>query len=385
MKGIHVLSAALVFAALCAVAGCAGTPAVSGLMSLDEAMAGAAAVVEGKVEGGAEIVVSKIDSQLPALSDFLNAELSDRFGVNGKLTVLARGKAAESVNVEQNYQMSGLVSDESAVGIGHDLGAKVVITGTFEFFGNFSQLRIRAIDVLTKKLVATYPARISNNDAVLASITSPLAAAKPAAIQENALEYFNRGKDFYAAGNYDEAIAELDKALAINANLSEAFLYRCNAYYWKGDNDRAIADYTAALKINPNYTDALNNRGNAYYNKRDYDRAIADYTAALKINPNYTDALYNRGNVYRTQDDYNKAIADYTAALKIDPNYANALHNRGVTYYEKGDYDKAIVDFTARLKINPNDSVVEFLLEIIREEQEPEHSSEWWDEPYDFQ
>jgi hypothetical protein len=75
-------------------AGCAGAPskAPGNLLSLDEAIAGAAAAVEAKVEGSTEIALAKFDSPLEELSGFLNDELSGRFSMNGKFTVLARAK-----------------------------------------------------------------------------------------------------------------------------------------------------------------------------------------------------------------------------------------------------------------------------------------------------
>jgi hypothetical protein len=93
--------------------------------------------------------------------------------------------------------MSGLVSDESAVGIGHYLGAKIVVTGAFDRFANFSQFRIRAIDVESARILAMYSARIDNRDAILADVTQPLANTPSVAITENALARLNRGKDFF--------------------------------------------------------------------------------------------------------------------------------------------------------------------------------------------
>jgi tetratricopeptide (TPR) repeat protein len=343
--------------ALCAVAlltACAGSPSVpENLLSLDAAMAGAASAVEAKVPGGAEIALAKFDAPLEALADFLNDELSDRFNAGGALKVLARGKALQSADQEHDFQMSGLVSDESAVGIGHYLGAKVVVTGTFDRFAAFSQFRIRAVDVETGALLAMYSARIDNRDAVLAAVAAPLADRPAAAVTEKALDHLNRGKDLYAEGKLDEAVAEFDKALAINGELSEAFLYRGIAYGTKGDHDRAMADFSQALRINPDYASAYYNRGVAYYHKGDLDKAISDYTQALRINPDSAKAYNNRGVAYADKGDYDRAIADYAQALRITPNDAEAYNNRGIAYGNKGDMDKAIVDFTQAIRINP--------------------------------
>jgi tetratricopeptide (TPR) repeat protein len=233
--------------------------------------------------------------------------------------VLTRGQTLEAVNAEHNFQMSGMVDDASAVGIGQYLGAKAVITGTFDRFANFSQFRIRVIDVGSSALLARYSARIRNNDPVLADVTQPLQKAKAPAIREDALAALNRGKDYFAEGKYDQAIQEFDKVLAANKELGEAYFFRGVAYYYKKDYDRAIADYNEALRIDPNYAFALNNRGYAYRQKGDYDRAIADLNEALRINPNFASALHNRGFVYNEKGDHDRAIADFAATSRLDP------------------------------------------------------------------
>ncbi|MDR1837380.1 MAG: tetratricopeptide repeat protein [Treponema sp.] len=72
-------------------------------------------------------------------------------------------------------------------------------------------------------------------------------------ISEDSIDHLNRGKYLYAAGRFDEAIAELTQAIRLDPNLAEAYYNRGNAYHLKGDYDRAIADYEAALRIDPNH------------------------------------------------------------------------------------------------------------------------------------
>ncbi|MGH6907325.1 MAG: tetratricopeptide repeat protein [Aestuariivirga sp.] len=79
--------------------------------------------------------------------------------------------------------------------------------------------------------------------------------------------------------------AIIDAGTDTAGNLGVAYNNRGNAYSNKNEYDLAIADYDKAIALNPEYAEAYNNRGNAYYRKGKYDRAIADYDKAIALNP----------------------------------------------------------------------------------------------------
>jgi tetratricopeptide (TPR) repeat protein len=91
----------------------------------------------------------------------------------------------------------------------------------------------------------------------------------------------------------------------------------------KGDLDAAIADYDRAIALNAQDMFAYNNRGNAWRDKGDLTRALADYTAALRIDPDYAAAYTNRGRVHELRRDAALARTDYTAALAAPTKYGN--------------------------------------------------------------
>jgi len=125
----------------------------------------------------------------------------------------------------------------------------------------------------------------------------------------------------------DEAIAACTRAIEASArNKSLAMLYFNRGIEWnaKKNFDNAISDYSEAIKINPEYREAFNNRGNAYRNKRDYDLAIADYDSAIRIMPKRGLYHRNRGNVLMDKRDYDRAHASFSEAVRLDANDADA-------------------------------------------------------------
>jgi tetratricopeptide (TPR) repeat protein len=188
--------------------------------------------------------------------------------VDGDLEVADRRNLAY-VYKELGFQMSGDVSDETAVSIGKFLGASHVIAGQLINAGSSYRYRVSGINVETA--VQESSTRLSvRGGRALKNLIAAVGKAPAAASTAN---YGETG-----GGPPRTAGAFFDRAL-----LSQS----------RGEYDNAIADYTEALRLNPNYAAAYNNRGSAYDDKGMPDRAIEDYTAALRINPNHANARNN--------------------------------------------------------------------------------------------
>ncbi len=156
-------------------------------------------------------------------------------------------------------------------------------------------------------------------------------ANKALALEPSALGYFNRAYAKHFLKDYQGAINDLNKAIEIDPQYSDAYTNRGAAKDELEDYQGAIGDFTKAIEIEPQDAFAYYNRGNAKYELGDYQAAIADYNQAIEINPHYAGAYFNRGIAKRNLKDYQGAIADYTRAIEIDPKHANAYSNRGFT------------------------------------------------------
>ena len=165
--------------------------------------------------------------------------------------------------------------------------------------------------------------------------------------------YVNRGNAYRRQQKYDKAIADYNRALALEPNHRWAYVNRGLVHYERQEYDKAIADYNRALTLEPNYRWAYVNRGLVHYERQEYDQAIADYNRALVLEPNYQWAYVNRGNAYRRQQEYDKAIADYNRALTLEPHKWTYI-NRGILYHERQEYNKAIADYNRALNISPD-------------------------------
>ena len=90
---------------------------------------------------------------------FIFEELTSLF-VSSRNYIVVDRQTLETIRQEQQFQMSGEVSDESALSIGNFLGADVIITGSISGSGDQRRLRLRALDVKTTRILAMPSERI---------------------------------------------------------------------------------------------------------------------------------------------------------------------------------------------------------------------------------
>ena len=101
-----------------------------------------------------------------------------------------------------------------------------------------------------------------------------------------AVAYNNRGIAYNGKRNYDLAIADYTKVMALAPDNADAFINRAWAYHLKGDDAEALPDANKAVDLAPRNAGIVETRAEIYEKLGQSDRAIADYRAALQLDPN---------------------------------------------------------------------------------------------------
>ncbi len=121
-----------------------------------------------------------------------------------------------------------------------------------------------------------------------------------------------------------------------------------------GQYDKAIADFDKGIALSPDYGRLYLNRGLSYYRMKDYDKAFADYSMAIKLDTTEPQSYINRGTMYTDlYGKYDLGIADFHKALRLEPDNEDISANMGVAFYKKGVYDSAIYYYTKSITIYP--------------------------------
>ena len=155
-------------------------------------------------------------------------------------------------------------------------------------------------------------------------------------------------------GESDRAMADLDRAIMLDANSARAYRARGELLRHSGGNlDRAVLDFNEAIRLNPGDAVAFGQRGNVFNNLRQYDRAIDDYNEAVRLDPNFAQAFSDRGAAYYFKGDITAAIQDYDQAIRLDPNRPKTFTNRGAAYKKIGRNDRALQDESEAIRLDP--------------------------------
>ncbi len=144
------------------------------------------------------------------------------------------------------------------------------------------------------------------------------------------VSYVRAAHEFKRAGDYDNAMASLRKALEINPRNPQA----CFDVAWllekSGDVDQAITYYRKSIESDPAGADAYNNLGVLLNKRKDYKEGIASLIKTLELQPNNPQANYNLALANFELKRIDPAIRYAKEAVRLKPDYVEAQTILGV-------------------------------------------------------
>lgn len=177
--------------------------------------------------------------------------------------------------------------------------------------------------------------------------------SKAIGIRPHASMYFNLGNALQAQGKLDEAVANYQKALALNLDFAEVHYNLGLALQTRGNLDAAIASYHKALLLNPGYVKAHYNLAIVHQAQGNLDAATESYRKTISMNPGFAEAHYNLGVVLQTQGRIEDAVTSYQTAISLNSGYAKAHYNLGLALQEKSELEAAIASYRRAIQSRP--------------------------------
>lgn len=160
---------------------------------------------------------------------------------------------------------------------------------------------------------------------------------------------------YYNLEQYDLALREFERAVALDPIYPNTFTNRGCIYHVLGQHEEALRDYALAIRLGHRMINAKvrNNRGLLYVVIGQVGRGLRDLKEAIELEPDYANAHVNLGLAYTVLHDFEPALVCYAQALQLNDKHVLAYHNRGYVYQQLGDSEAALTDYDAALTHAP--------------------------------
>jgi tetratricopeptide (TPR) repeat protein len=170
----------------------------------------------------------------------------------------------------------------------------------------------------------------------------------------------------------DRAIADFDRALALDASSPWALLGLGDAYTWRKKPDEAAATYERVLQVDPLFDVAQQrlialrlSTAKKQMATRQWRQALATLDALLPTNDlrgwmfHKREGYLLRGQVYAHMDKPQQAVDDLTTAVRMDPTNRQALLLRAKLYLRLQQGRSAKDDFERACSLGSEDACAE--------------------------
>lgn len=156
--------------------------------------------------------------------------------------------------------------------------------------------------------------------------------------------------------SYDEQISACTKIIKSGKvkppHHGDYYATRGSAYFAKGEVDKALADLNTAIGIR-NAAEFRFERALIHMSRKNFDAAKADLTEVTKQKPAFAPAYFMRGLIAYASADYQEALAHFESAIQHRPTYFQAFYARGVTKKKLGDEAGSKKDVAQAIGMSP--------------------------------
>jgi tetratricopeptide (TPR) repeat protein len=154
-------------------------------------------------------------------------------------------------------------------------------------------------------------------------------------------------------GDYEDLQTAIDmsqKAQALEPNSLETHRARGYVLFSTGNYAEAVAEYQAAIAINDKLWDLHYSLGAVYKLENEYDLAIQEMLTGVALNPTNPDIMTEISRTYFAEGQYGKAIQYAEQALSLDPSNPRLHGNLGVMLYHNENYSRAADELTLAVR-----------------------------------
>lgn len=167
-------------------------------------------------------------------------------------------------------------------------------------------------------------------------------------------ELNRRASEFYAGRQFDKAIAELQRSLALDARQIGPAKLLGLCYQLTGREEEAERILLKATQLDTKDAEAWFFLGRAHYARNFFDRAVAALETAQRLNPRSGRILEQLGLALEAAEQTERAAEAYEEALKHNPPPSAHL-NYGMLLYKLNRLDESEAQLRRAKAADPQD------------------------------
>jgi tetratricopeptide (TPR) repeat protein/TolB-like protein len=156
----------------------------------------------------------------------------------------------------------------------------------------------------------------------------------------------------YAAGLYERAVAEFERAIELQSSNGTAYIWLAKAHEDNGELDQALTAFQKAIEVEPNYYRTHQNLAAFYVDRANFDEAVKHLRKAVQLAPDEPDTHFALGVGYMSSGQLGAAENELWLAIRLHET-TTALHTLGVVLMDQGRDSEAISYILRALRLGP--------------------------------
>jgi tetratricopeptide (TPR) repeat protein len=192
------------------------------------------------------------------------------------------------------------------------------------------------------------------------------------------MRWNNYGIGLLDAQQYEASVHAFERVAALRPDYADAFTNMAVVEISWEKYDDAKANLAKALRLLPGDPRALYYRAIAERNAGQIKEAIVDLQAELEKYPRAKDALRELGFSYYQEHDYTQARDTYLRLQAVDPDDLAAHYQLAILYRRLGDKDKAAMESAKFADQKDDVTASEYALQYLRKHPEVASESVVW-------